>query len=83
MLRKEREGEGSRTFTGIKIRDQVLPQIKRNKRRIYLRSKATVVINKVSMPIVVEVLTKGSLKDSTTDVEEDHHHKKQKNEYRT
>ena len=29
--RKAREGEGSPSITSIKIRDQVLPQIKRNK----------------------------------------------------
>ena len=60
--RKAREGEGSRTSTSIKIRDQVLPQIKRNKRRIYLRSNATGARNTIIMPIAVEVLRKGSMK---------------------
>ena len=56
MPRKAREGEGSRTITSIKIRDQVLPQIKRNKRKIYLRSNATGVRNTVIMPVAVEVI---------------------------
>ena len=62
MPRKEREGEGSPLITSTKIRDQVLPQIRRNKRRIYLRSNATGARNTVSMPVAVEVLTKGSMK---------------------
>ena len=37
MPRKAREGEGSPSITSIKIRDQFLPQIRRNKRRTYLR----------------------------------------------
>ena len=60
--RKEREGEGSRAFTSIKIRYQALPQIIRNKRRIYLRSNATGARNTVILPVAVEVLTKGSMK---------------------
>ena len=56
--RKAREGEGSHTFTSIKTRDQVLPQTRRNKRRIYLKSNATGARNTISMPVVVEVLTK-------------------------
>ena len=60
--RKAREGEGSCTFTSIKTRDQVLPQIKRNKRRIYLKSNATGARNTVIMPVAVEVHTKGSVK---------------------
>ena len=62
MPRKEREGEGSCTFISIKTRDQVLPQIRRNKRRIYLRSNATGARNMVIMPVAVEVITKGSMK---------------------
>ena len=62
MPRKAREGEGIRTITSIKIRDQVLPQIKRNKRRIYLRSNATGARNTVIIPVVVEAHTKGRMK---------------------
>ena len=62
MPRKSREGEGRRTITRIETIDQVLPQIRRNKRRIYLRSNATGARNTVIMPVVVEVHTKGSMK---------------------
>ena len=62
MPRKAREGEGIPSITSAKIRDQVLPQIKRNKRRIYLRSNATGARNTVIMPVAVEVPTKGSVK---------------------
>ena len=60
--RKAREGEGIHTFTSIKTRDQVLPHIRRNKRRIYLISNSTGAGNTVIMPIAIEVLTKGSMK---------------------
>ena len=62
MPRKEREGEGSHTLTRIKTRDQILPQIRRNKRRIYLISNATGARNTVIMSVAIEVLTKGSMK---------------------
>ena len=62
MPRKAREGEGSHTITSIKIRDQVLPQIRRIKRRIFLRSNATGSGNTVIMLVAVEVHTKGSMK---------------------
>ena len=62
MPRKAREGEGSRTFTSIQTRDQVLPQIRRNKIRIYLRSNAIGARNTVIMPVAVEIPTKGSMK---------------------
>ena len=63
MPRKAREGEGSPSITSIKIRDQVLPQIRRNKRRrSYLRYSATDARNTVNMPIAVEVQSKGSMK---------------------
>ena len=55
-------GRGSHTFTSIKIRDQVLPQIRRNKRRIYLSSNATGARNTVIIPVAIEVLIKGSMK---------------------
>ena len=42
MPRKARKGEVSTSITNTKIRDQVLPRIKRNKRRrIYLKYNAT------------------------------------------
>ena len=59
---KEREGERSPSITSIKIADQVLPQIRRNKRRTYLRYSATGARNTVIMPIVVKVQSKGSMK---------------------
>ena len=63
MPRKAREGEGSPSITSIKIRDQVLPQIRINKRiRIYLRYSATSARNTVIMPVAVEVQSKGSMK---------------------
>ena len=62
MPRKAREGEGSRTFTSIKIRDQVLPQIKKNIRRIYLKPNAIDARNTAIMPITVKVQSKGSMK---------------------
>ena len=62
MPRKAREGEGSPSITSTKIRDQVIPQIRRNKIRIYLRSNAIGARNTVIMPIVVKVPTKGSMK---------------------
>ena len=62
MPRKTREGEGSRTITSTKIRDQVLPQIRRNKRRTYLRYNATGARNTVIMPVAVEVQSKGNMK---------------------
>ena len=49
ILRKAREGEGSRTFTRIKI-------------RIYLIYSATSARNTVIIPVVVEVQSKGSMK---------------------
>ena len=60
--RKEREEEGSHTFTRIKTRDKFLPQIRRNKRRIYLISNATGATNMIIMLVAAEVLTKGSMK---------------------
>ena len=63
MPRKAREEEGSPSITSIKIRDQVLPHIKRNKRRrTYLRYSATSARNTGIMPVVVEVQSKGSMK---------------------
>ena len=63
MPRKAREGEGIPSITSIKIRDQVLPQIRRNKRRrTYLIYSATGVRNTVIMPVVVEVQSKGGMK---------------------
>ena len=63
MPRKTREGEGSPSITSTKIRDQVLPQIRRNKRRrIYLRYSATRARNTVIMSVAVEVESKGSMK---------------------
>ena len=63
MPRKERELEGIPSITKTKIRDQVLPQIKRNKRRrIYLRYNATGARNTVIMLVAIEVPTKGSMK---------------------
>ena len=62
MPRKKREGEGSCPFTRSKIRYQVLPHMRRNKIRIYLRSNAAGARNTVIMRVVVEVLTKGSMK---------------------
>ena len=60
--RKEREGEGNHTFTSIKIRDQVLLQIRRNKRiRIYLIYSAIGARNTIIMPVAVEVQIKGSM----------------------
>ena len=59
---KAKEGEGSCTFASINIRDQFLPQIKRNIRRIYLRSNATDARNTTIMPVAVEVRLKGSMK---------------------
>ena len=61
--RKAREGEGSPLIISTKIRDQVLPQIRRNKRRrIYLIYNATGARNIVIMPVAVEVQSKGSMK---------------------
>ena len=62
MPRKAREREGSHKFTSIKIIDQVLLQMRRNKRRIYLKSNATGAKNTVIMLVAIEVLTKGSMK---------------------
>ena len=63
MPRKEMEGEGIPSITSIKIRDQFLLQIKRNKRRrTYLRYSATGARNTVIMPVAVEVQSKGSMK---------------------
>ena len=61
MPRKEREGEGSHTITSMKKRDQVLPKIKRIKRRIYLRSNAIGARNTVIMLVAIEVHTKVSM----------------------
>ena len=63
MPRKVSKGEGSLSITIIKIRDQVLPQIKRYKRRrIYLRYSAMCVRNTVIMLVVVEAQSKGNMK---------------------
>ena len=62
MPRKEREGEGNNKITSINIRDQVLPRIRRIKRKIYLKSNATDARNMAIMPVAVEVQSKGSMK---------------------
>ena len=63
MPRKERQEKGIPSITSIKIRDQVLPQIRRNKRiRIYLRYGAIGARNTVIMPVAVKVQSKGSMK---------------------
>ena len=59
---KEREGEGSHTIKTIEIRDQVLPQIRKIKIGIYLKSNGIGVRNTTIMPVAVEVQTKGSMK---------------------
>ena len=63
MPRKAREGEGSPSITSIKIRDQVLPQIRKNKRRrTYLGYNAIGARNTVIMPVAAKVQSKGSMK---------------------